>query len=194
MINKYKKWEFLSLMLVINLTLVGCGIFSGVETNPVSTVTPTNSGGMAALSNPCEGHSGTLEMQILVGPSEAVGMEPIAVGDIPFIVVNKGDRYSIEGGGPLNFEPQVITAEWGSYTVYFDANTKVTGSCILSDDGEMLDMIVSMSGEQLVEVVVEGIQRDYPWSGTHELQVTFPLEDGAQGEGEGWLLILHLDH
>jgi len=33
---------------------------------------------------------------------------------------------------------------------------------------------------------------DYPWSGTQEIEVSFPAEDGATQSGEGWTLVLHL--
>lgn len=193
MIKKCHKVLNWFLLVLSALILLGCTAIPGQDANPLPTATPTMSGDMLKGRNPCEDLSGRLEMQILVGPSEAVGMEPLALGEIPFTVVTKGDPYSIEGGGPLNFEPQVFAAEWGSYTVYFDADTEISGLCVSSDDEEMLDMIVTMRGEQLVEVVYEGIQMDYPWSGTNELPVIFPIEEGAQQEGEGWLLILHLD-
>ena len=193
MINKYKKWQFLSLMFVFNLTLVSCSIFSGVNSDPVPTITPTNSGGMATLSNPCEGLSGALEMQILVGPSEAVGMEPFAIGKVLFSVVTNIEPYLIEGGGPINFDQQVFSAEWGTYTVAFDAESAITGICISTEDEEVLKLDVVMQGEQLIEVEVEGVQMSYPWSGTPELSVNFAIEEGSRQEGEGWLLILHIN-
>jgi len=44
-----------------------------------------------------------------------------------------------------------------------------------------------------VEVIFEGIQTTYPWTGTSHLEANFLLEEGAQQEGEGWILILHLN-
>jgi hypothetical protein len=44
----------------------------------------------------------------------------------------------------------------------------------------------------MIEVRAEGFQGDYPWTGTHELNLSFPLEDGAIAEGEGWIFVLHL--
>ena len=50
-----------------------------------------------------------------------------------------------------------------------------------------------MSGDQMVEIRSEGYQADFPWSGTQELDLSFPLEEGALSEGEGWAFALHLN-
>ena len=42
-------------------------------------------------------------MRVLVGPSEAVGLEPHAVGDIPFSVTSDALPYAIQGGGPITY-------------------------------------------------------------------------------------------
>ena len=53
-------------------------------------------------------------------------------------------------------------------------------------------MTAEMNGEQMVEVRADGFRGDYPWNGTHTLNLSFPLEDGAMVEGEGGAFVLHL--
>ena len=138
--------------------------------------------------NPCENLSGALEMQILVGPAEAVGLEPVAVGSIPFSVTTGNGAYLVQGNGPIAYEAQLQEA-WGTYTVTLDMDAEVTGECLAS---EMLDLTVTASGNQMVEVRAEGFSGDYPWEGTQTLNLSFPLEEGVSVEGEGWIFILHL--
>ena len=59
--------------------------------------------------------------------------------------------------------------------------------------GEQLDLVLEMTGEQLVVVKAEGFQGEYPWSGTQTRELTFPVEEGATAQGEGWIISLHLD-
>jgi hypothetical protein len=131
-------------------------------------------------------------MQILVGPSEAVGMEPVAVGDIPFSVVSEGEEYIVQGGGAISYQ-EVLEREWGTYTVSFEMEGMLSGECSGDIGNEKLNVTAEMSGEQLVEVRAEGFQGDYPWSGSQEFNLSLPLEDGAVSEGEGWAFVLHLN-
>ena len=185
-----------SLLFLACFLVSGCAAAPEPGTEPVATPTPTEMSGvlpqLTEASRPCTGLSGSLEMQILVGPSEAVGMEPVAVGEIPFSVVSQGETDAIEGGGPINFAEQVYEAEWGTYSVTFAADTQVSGKCESSDKGEVLDMVIVMEGEQMVSVRAEGFSGDYPWSGTQTLEVRLPAEDGVSQSGEGWTLVLHL--
>lgn len=73
-------------------------------------------------------------MFILVGPSEKVDMESFAVGEIPFTTVLADSSLLIEGGAPLKFDQQIYAAEWGTYTVNFDADVEVSGVCISNED------------------------------------------------------------
>jgi hypothetical protein len=185
-------------LIIICFNLAGCSFFStskpSVDQSP--TATPTNEGVVVvpdkSAENPCEGVSGTLELQILVGPSEVVGLTPTTVGQIPFNVVSDGDIYNIEGGGPFDYFVETESYEWGTYTVTFEGDALVKGNCISTDLGGMLNVNVELIGEQNVEVVYEGISTNYPWSGTPQILVNLPLEEGAQEEGEGWVLILYL--
>jgi hypothetical protein len=186
--------------LVIPAILTACSLFGSTgnqATQPVeATPTPTSVNGGAAASptseeNPCEGLSGSLEMMILVGPSDAVGLEPVAVGDLPFSVVSEGRPYLVEGGGNLNYE-DMLTAEWGTYTVTMDMLAEVSGECVPDGQGS-LELNVTAQGEQLVEVEAEGFHGEYPWEGEQSLELAFPLEDGAQAQGEGWIFTLHLE-
>ena len=98
----------------------------------------------------------------------------------------------VQGSGDISYQ-QVLEKEWGTYTVSLDMNATVSGECSGSAGSEELHMILEVSGNQMVEVRAEGFEGDYPWSGTHELELIFPLEEGTSAEGEGWAFILHLN-
>lgn len=162
----------------------------------VPTPTPTLIGGGIPPTptiprNICEGLAGALEMQVLVGPSEAVGLEPVAVGTIPFSVISTGNPYLVNGSGDLNLQ-QELAEEWGTYTVYFDQIVEISGECVGDTSSGVLNLVVSTTGEQLVEVVSEGFQGEYPWSGTNDFDISLPIEEGATAQGEGWIFVLHL--
>lgn len=188
-----------TIIILLGGILAGCGISSSSNQLEIGspTPTPTNQGGMVASESPsadrCEGLAGYLELQILVGPAEAVGLEPVTIGEIPFNIVQDGDSYQVEGGGPLESYSDVLTAEWGTYTVTFEGDTSVSGECISSDDTATLTLLVEMTGDQNVEIIYEGTQMNYPWSGTNQIQASLPVVEGAQQTGEGWILILHLN-
>ena len=147
---------------------------------------------LSPTTSRCDGLSGELEMQILVGPADVVGLEPVAVGGIPFFVVSEGDAYIVQGGGAISYQ-EVLAEDWGTYTVSLNMESTIDGECGGDDGSEELSLLIEMSGDQMVEVRAEGFQGDYPWAGTHELNLSFPLEDGAMAEGEGWTFILHLN-
>jgi hypothetical protein len=131
-------------------------------------------------------------MLVLVGPAEAVELEPFAIGYIPFSVQSSGGVYTIQGGGPINYQ-EVLTEKWGTYTVSMDMDTTIAGECVGDASSETLDFTIEMTGEQMVEVRAEGFTGDYPWSGTKTLDLTLPLEEGSKAESEGWASILHLN-
>jgi len=139
----------------------------------------------------CQGLSGALEVQVLVGPAEAVGLEPVAVGDVPFAVTTEQAPYLVTGQAPITYEA-VLEEEWGTYTVSMDLDMTVSGDCMGQDGNEQLDLVLEMTGEQFVEVQAEGFHGEYPWSGTQTRDLSFPLEEGATAQGEGWVVVLHL--
>ena len=164
---------------------------------PTPTPTPT-AGPMEAPPTPtpsvtsrCQGLSGALEVQVLVGPAEVVGLEPVAVGEVPFAVTTEQPPYYVEGQAPISYEA-VLEEEWGTYSVNMDLDMAVSGECSGEDGSEQLDLLLEMSGEQMVEVQAEGFHGKYPWSGTQARDLAFPLEEGAAAEGEGWVVVLHL--
>jgi len=165
---------------------------------PTNTATPTAIVGDSNLPTPtptpnlCDGLGGDIEMQVLVGPSEVVGLEPLAIGTIPFTVVPEGDAYLIEGGGSIDYQ-DVLEKEWGTYTVEFDQEAVLSGDCQGGEQNGILNMVVETSGEQLVEVEAEGYQGEFPWAGSHTFNLSFPIEEGSMAEGEGWAFVLHLD-
>lgn len=197
MINKNKRtYTWLTLPITI-LIIIGCSFLSSTETNPPPTTTPTEAGGLVPSEpdlkkNLCDGLKGSLEMLLLVGPSDAVGLEPHAVGEIPFETVAESNNFKVEGGGPLEYYEEVLEAEWGTFTVKFETDTIISGTCTSTEAGGSLNLNIQAIGDQMVEVRAEGFQMDYPWSGTPELGVTFPVEEGATQEGEGWILLLHI--
>lgn len=195
-------------MVVMVFLMMACSLSSNSSPTPTPspsspsivplTPTPTTVGEgvpevkLSPTASRCDGLSGELEMQVLVGPAEAVGLEPFAVGRIPFSVVSEGEAYIVQGGGAISYQ-KVLEEDWGTYTVSLNMESTIDGECGGDDGSEELNIIIEMSGEQVVEVRAEGFQGDYPWAGTHELNLSFPLEDGAMAEGEGWAFVLHLN-
>jgi hypothetical protein len=195
--DKQKLGGIVIIVLLVSLLMFGCQWSATPQTEPVMqpTQTPTAAAGDVLLteeeSNRCAGLSGTLELHVLVGPSEIVGMAPLAIGKIPFTVNLVDGRHVIEGGGPLYFEEQVYELERGTYSVSFDGDGDVSGTCEALDQGEVLNLTVVMVGEQMLTVITEGFQMDYPWSGTVVIEASLPVEEGAEQSGEGWTLVLH---
>ncbi len=181
-----------SLMLV----LMACSPASDPSLPPTPTPTPTESVQIVEptpeVVNRCQGLSGELEVLVLVGPAEAAGLEPFAVGEIPFSVQSNGGVDTIQGGGPINYQ-EVLTEPWGTYTVNMNMETMIAGECVGDEGSETLNFVVEMTGEQMVEVRADGFSGDYPWSGSHQSNLSFPLEEGSEAEGEGWAFVLHLN-
>lgn len=198
-LNRNQGWVMLSILMIVILVMA-CSLTSrpSPSSAPTSTPTPTMSGGGPILSptveeeSRCAGLSGELEMQVLVGPAEVAGLEPFAIGAIPFSVLNTEGAYIIQGGGPISYY-DVLEEEWGTYTVRLDMDTTIGGECGGEPGSEALEMIIEMTGEQMLEVRAEGFSGDYPWSGTNQFELSFPLEEGSAAEGEGWAFILHLN-
>jgi hypothetical protein len=145
----------------------------------------------APAASRCEGLAGQLEIQVLVGPAEAVGLEPVAVGSVPFAVTASEPPYLVQGQGPISYEA-TLQEIWGTYAVTMELDAAVQGECSGQAGGEQLDLTLEMTGEQLVVVEAEGFQGEYPWSGTQTRELAFPLEEGATAQGEGWVVVLHL--
>ncbi len=142
--------------------------------------------------SPCAGVSGQIEVRVLAGPADAVGLEPLAVGSLPFSVVTSEAPFAIQGGGDISYA-DVLVEEWGTYEVTLDLRTTISGECVVGAEGPTLQLALDMAGQQMVEVEAEGFQGEYPWSGELSLDLSFPLVDGATAQGEGWVLVLHLD-
>jgi hypothetical protein len=133
-----------------------------------------------------------LELQLLVGPSEAVGLDPYAIGEIPFSVVSNEEPNLIKGANTISYE-DVLVEEWGTFTVSFNMDITLGGVCSGEEGAEQLIVDVTMSGDQMVEVEAEGFQGEYPWSGTQENALVFPLQEGATAGGDGWQYVLHIN-
>ena len=178
--------------MVIGMSILACSLGG----TPSSTPTPNLLGGEGVASPPspnrCEGLSGGLEIQILVGPSDVVGLEPLAVGTIPFSVVSDGGIYLVQGNGSIAYQ-DVLYQEWGTYTVDFNLSAVVSGMCEGGEADGTLNITVEANGEQMVEVRAEGFQGDYPWSGSFTYDLSFPIAEGASAGGEGYTFILHLN-
>lgn len=163
--------------------------------SPTPTNTPTPAAAIQHTPPPpssrCEDLAGDVEIQVLVGPAEAVGMEPQAVGNAPFSVVSSEPPYLVQGAGPISYEG-VQVHDWGTYSVALEMDTTISGECTGAGGDETLHLILEASGEQMVVVDASGFQGEYPWSGTHSFDLTFPLVDGASVQGEGYAFVLHL--
>jgi hypothetical protein len=130
-------------------------------------------------------------VQVVVGPAEAAGLEPVAVGSVPFSVTSDDASYIVQGGGAISYA-DILVKEWGTYEVTLDLQANLRGECVAEADGQALEVTLAMAGEQMVKVDAEGFQGEYPWAGDVSLDLTFPLVDGATAQGEGWVLVLHL--
>jgi len=130
-------------------------------------------------------------MQVLVGPADAVGLEPVAVGSVPFSVTSDQEPYAVQGGGDISYA-DILQREWGTYEVTLDLQTTLSGECVAGSGSEALQLRLDMAGEQMVEVQAEGFHGEYPWSGEVTRDLNFPLIEGATAQGEGWVLVLHL--
>lgn len=195
-------WSILIVILGLAIFVTACSQ-SGNNTetlspSPTITATPTAVVGDIDLPTPtvapnlCDGLGGNIEMQVLVGPSEVVGLEPLAIGTIPFTVIPDGEAYLIEGGGLIDYQ-DVLEKEWGTYTVEFDLEAALSGDCQGGEHSGILNMVVETSGEQLVEVEAEGYHGEFPWAGSQTFNLSFPIEEGSIAKGEGWAFVLHLD-
>ena len=74
---------------------------------PTPTVGPLPAAATATPTSPpssCEGLAGQLEVQVLVGPADAVGLEPVAVGSVPFSVTTSEPPFLVEGQTPISYE------------------------------------------------------------------------------------------
>jgi hypothetical protein len=136
--------------------------------------------------------SGQIELQLLVGPAEVVGLEPAAVGSVPFSVTGNGEPYTVQGATTITYA-DVLVREWGTYDVTLDVEATIEGQCLGSDGNEELDAVLTIAGDQMVKVEAEGFQGEYPWAGEQSLDASFALVDGATVEGEGFTLVLHLN-
>ncbi|MGD8813306.1 MAG: hypothetical protein PVI78_02390 [Anaerolineales bacterium] len=116
----------------------------------------------------------------------------MAVGTIPFSVISTGGIYMVEGNGSIAYQ-DVLYKEWGTYTVEFNLSAEASGECQGGEADGTLDIIIEASVDQMVEVRAEGFQGDYPWSGSFDSELNFPIAEGASAEGEGYTYILHLD-
>ena len=159
---------------------------------PVEVSEPSPTPPPAPEANRCQGLSGSLEVRVLVGPAVATGMEPLAIGNVPFSVVTDEAPYVLEGGGAVGYD-EVLTEEWGTYEVTMDLDVTIGGVCEGEADPAELAMMIEVAGEQMVIVTAEGFQGEYPWSGTYTFEERFPVQEGATAAGEGWEFVLHID-
>ena len=140
----------------------------------------------------CQGLSGELEMQVLIGPAEVTGLEPLGIGTIPLQVQSSSGEYLVTGFGTIDYQDQ-LDEVWGFYVVTFDSTAVLEGTCVGDDESGVLNVVVLTEGEQLIQVFVGNDEWSYPWSGEYTFDLEFPIEDGAISSGEGWAFVLHLD-
>jgi len=168
------------------------------EADPSSTPTPTEQALIQEPPTPttvpsiCEGLAGELEIHVLVGPAEAVGLEPESVGSIQFSVITSEEPYLVEGSGGLEYTA-VLAREWGSFEVTMEMSGTITGTCVGEENAGELDLSLEMAGSQEIIVTYEGVSQTYPWEGTQTFNHTFPIEEGSTLEGEGYSIVLHLE-
>ncbi|MCD6426000.1 MAG: hypothetical protein J7L35_10925 [Anaerolineales bacterium] len=196
MSTKNKTFFRLTITLMFLLIISSCSDQPAVVEDPKPTPTPTKvmqevPPTQTATPSKCEGLSGEVEVQILVGPADAVGLEPHTVGSIPFAVTTDEPPYLLQGGGGLEYG-DILIEEWGTYEVTMNLDFVITGNCEDDKAGGALNMLVEGTGSQLVVVNAEDFHGEYPWEGTVPFDFNFPLEEGASFEGEGYAFVLHL--
>jgi hypothetical protein len=184
------------IILTTALLLASCGGEIAVVEDPTATPTPTQimqvmPPTQTETPSKCAGFAGELEVQVLVGPAQAVGLEPFTIGNISIGVTGEAAPYLIQGSGRADYS-EILTEEWGTYEVTMNLDFMVNGEC--ADDGStgQLFLAVEMAGSQMVEVTAEGFHGEYPWEGTHTVDLELPIEDGSSIAGEGYIFILHL--
>jgi len=182
--------------LIVLVALSSCNSIPAAGEDPTLTPTPTKvmqvvPPTITPTPSKCAGLAGELEVQVLVGPAEVVGLEPVAVGNIPFAVTTGEAPYLIQGGGGIDYN-DLLTEEWGTYEVTMNLDLTVTGDCDADGNDGDLALAVEMTGNQLVVVISEGFHGEYPWSGTQTREVYFLIEEGATVAGEGYIFVLHL--
>lgn len=131
-----------------------------------------------------------MEVRVVVGPAEAAGLEPLAVGSIPLAVSTGEAPYVVQGGGSISYA-DVLAEDWGTYEVTLDLQTTINGECLDGASGEELQITLGMTGQQMVEVTAEGFHGEYPWAGQVSFDLSLPLAEGATVQGEGWAFVLH---
>lgn len=194
-----KRWLLCTCVLLVCSFTTSCNLLSGSNGGTVATPTPTTLPGggveqpIEEQKNPCEGLSGALELQLLVGPSEAVGLTPYTFATIPFTVVREGNVFLVRGNGPVAYYEDVLEEDWGTYTVQFEGEITVSGTCVATEAPGVINFYVQMDGEQMIVVVVEGMEHTYPWVGMPSIMASFPILDKEKQSGEGWVLELHID-
>ncbi|MFH2103937.1 MAG: hypothetical protein ABIJ39_11350 [Chloroflexota bacterium] len=194
--NNKKIWQRVSFCLLgLIFLLAACNLPSAPapEVGGEPTPTPTPTTWAVSENNRCPNLSGTIEVQVTVGPAEVVGLEPVAVGQIPFSVGGGSEPYVVSGSGSINYL-DVLIEEWGTYTVTLDMQVTISGVCEGPPGAEVLRLTITLDGEQLVVVEAQGFSGQYPWAGVHNFEFVFPLVDGTAMAGEGWVFVLHLDN
>ncbi len=196
-----QKAPYIILFLILALAVTGCGSSQPAPTNITpgldqATPTPTSVASQPLITptittSLCTSLMGELEVRVLVGPAEAVGLEPHSVGSIPFAVTVDEAPYLVQGSGQLTYA-DILVEEWGSYEVDLFMNTTINGECVDTGDSGELHLNVEMAGTQMVEVIADNFHGEYPWEGTVPFDLIFPLVEGASMEGEGWAFTLHL--
>ena len=91
----------------------------------------------------CAGLAGSIEVQILVGPAEVAGLEPVAVGSVPFAVTSDQPPFTVQGSAPIAYA-DVLVQEWGTYAVTMDVQATVSGECSGEPGGEALNLTVEI--------------------------------------------------
>ena len=186
------------IVILLLLTIFSsCNSEPAAGEDPAATPTPTDVAQAlpdipTVIVSPCVGLAGDLEVMILVGPADAVGLEPHTVGSIPFTVTTDEAPYLLQGGGGLEYG-DILIEEWGTYEVTMNLDFVITGNCEDDKAGGALSMLVEGTGSQLVVVNAEDFHGEYPWEGTVPFDFNFPLEEGASFEGEGYAFVLHLN-
>ncbi|MBN2387830.1 MAG: hypothetical protein JXB85_12500 [Anaerolineales bacterium] len=188
-------------VLVVGLSITACTLpteeaptldpDSGATPTPTPTPFLGSPGEESSEPSPCQGLRGEIEVRVLVGPADVVGLEPVAIGTAPFSVVSSEPPFVIQGGGAIEYY-DVLVEEWGTYEVSMDLLLSIGGECVVEENQVYLDLQINIAGTQLVIVTAEGFSGEYPWTGEYTFPWRFPAVSGASASGEGWEFVLLL--
>ena len=143
MSTKNRTFNRLIVILIGLVIISSCTGPVPADDDSLVTPTPTEVFSEAPVTpefppSPCEGRAGEIEVQVLVGPADAVGLSHHSVGSIPFSLTTDESPFLVQGGGDIDYG-ETLVEEWGTYEVKMVMQITIDGECVERDiGGELL--------------------------------------------------------